>query len=163
MNTSEFSRLYRNYRGMVFSIARGVIADDALAEDVAQEVFLRLSREEQVAYPCSWLRRVTRRLALNWARDRKRRAELLHESDGVWLDEAEFSVVEVLIGQDLHQRLLAESQTWPAEFRETARRMLLGERPTEIQEALRLNSGTVSSRVHRIRKRFEFFLALQKQ
>lgn len=163
MNAAEFARLYRSFRGMVFSIARGVVADEALAEDVAQEVFFRLSLERQVEYPSAWLRRVTRRLALNWARDRRRRAELLQEHETTWLDEEESSVVDVLIARDLQGLLLAESQTWPSEFQETARRMLLGERPTEIQEALKLTSGTVSSRVFRIRKRFEFFLAAQKQ
>lgn len=163
MNTTEFARLYRSYRGMVLSIARGVVADECLAEDVTQEVFFRLSREASVAYPCAWLRRVTKRLALNWARDRRRRAELLHEGDSLWLDEEEASAVEVLIGQDLHDRLLAESKTWPEEFHATAARMLSGERPSEIQEALGLTSGTVSSRVHRIRKRFESFLDSQKE
>jgi RNA polymerase sigma factor (sigma-70 family) len=148
---------------MVFAIARGIVADEGLAEDITQEVFFRLSREAVVEYPCAWLRRVTRRLALNWARDRRRRAELLHENDTVWLDEEESSVVDAIIARDLRETLLTESRTWPVEFHETARRMLLGERPTEIQEALGLTSGTVSSRVHRIRKRFEAFLDSEKE
>ena len=163
MSTLEFARLYRSYQGMVLTIARGIVGEESLAEDITQEVFFRLSRERDLEYPCAWLRRVTRRLALNWARDRRRRAELLHDREVAWWDEEESSAVEEIIARDLHEALLAEVSTWPDEFHETARRMLRGERPTEIQEALRLTSGTVSSRVHRIRNRFTAFLDSQKE
>jgi RNA polymerase sigma-70 factor (ECF subfamily) len=163
LEARQFNYLYRNYRAAVFAVAKGIVLDDGLAEDITQEVFVRLNREENVEYPYAWLRRVARRLALNGERDRKRRAEILQENDTGWLDEPEASVAEALVAYDIAQKLREEVSTWPEEFRETAYRLLRGERPNEIQEALKLNSGTVSSRIHRIRKRFEIFLESQKQ
>jgi RNA polymerase sigma-70 factor (ECF subfamily) len=163
LEARQFNYLYRNYRAAVFAVAKGIVLDDGLAEDITQEVFVRLNREENVEYPYAWLRRVARRLALNGERDRKRRAEILQENDAGWLDEPEASVAEALAAYDLSEKLREEVSTWPEEFHETAYRLLRGDRPNEIQEALKLNSGTVSSRIHRIRKRFEIFLESQKQ
>ncbi len=163
LDSRQFSTLYEKYRSVVHTIAKGVVQDDGLADDIAQEVFVRLHKMDRVDYPYAWLRRVTRRLALNWKRDRKRRSEILDNTGLDWLDGYEGTVVEELVAHDMVQWVETEIETWPVEFRETALMLVRGAKPNEIQEALKLNSGTVSSRIHRIRKRLEGFFIFEKQ
>ncbi len=163
LESQQFTILYEKYRSVVHTIAKGVVHDDGLADDITQEVFVRLNRMERVDHPYAWLRRVTFRLALNWERDRKRRSEILDNTELEWLEGHENTVVEELVAHDMVQRLEMEIETWPVEFHETARMLVHGAKPNEIQEALKLNSGTVSSRIHRIRKRLVGFFIFQKQ
>ncbi|HEX9082373.1 MAG TPA: sigma-70 family RNA polymerase sigma factor, partial [Holophagaceae bacterium] len=62
----------RDHQAMVFSIALHCLRDRALAEDVAQEVFLRLStRLETLQSPdhlARWLRKVTSNLCIDQIR-----------------------------------------------------------------------------------------------
>ena len=67
--------LYQKYAPMVFRRCRRLLGDDAEAEDVMQEVFVRLlkHRERLVrTYPSSLLFRIATNLSLNRLRDRKR-------------------------------------------------------------------------------------------
>jgi DNA-directed RNA polymerase specialized sigma24 family protein len=67
-----------------------MLADDAAAKDVTQEVFLRAiavdARDAFDASPMGWLYRVTTNLCLNKLRDAKRRIEI---SSGCTLDETQ--------------------------------------------------------------------------
>jgi RNA polymerase sigma-70 factor (ECF subfamily) len=69
----------REHQSMVFSIARRIVRDPALAEEVAQDVFLELyeqlpslASEEHVVH---WLRRVTVHRSIDQARRRLRRPQ----------------------------------------------------------------------------------------
>ena len=157
LDLKQFTLLYEKYRSVVHTIAKSVVQDDGLADDITQEVFVRLNRMDRVDYPYAWLRRVTLRLALNWERDRKRRSEILDNTELEWPDGYESTVVEELVAHDMVQWIETEIETWPVEFQETARMLVRGAKPRDIQEALKLNSGTVSSRIHRIRKRLDGF------
>jgi RNA polymerase sigma-70 factor, ECF subfamily len=59
----DFHDLLRRYQGMVFGLAYHTLRNGALAEDVAQEVFLQLYQAlatlESEAHVAPWLRRVT--------------------------------------------------------------------------------------------------------
>src|SRR5262249_42938654 len=73
----DFDELVREHQAMVFSIAYHFLHDRAMAEEVAQEVFLTLHRphdELQSAAPTEfWLRKVAARRSIDEARRRKRR------------------------------------------------------------------------------------------
>ena len=62
-DTTAFADLVRDRQSMVFSICWHYLQDRALAEDVAQEVFLelyqKLSTLESAEHLTYWLRRVT--------------------------------------------------------------------------------------------------------
>jgi RNA polymerase sigma-70 factor, ECF subfamily len=69
----------REHQSMVFSIARRIVHDPSLAEEVAQDVFLELyeqlpslASEEHVVH---WLRRVTVHRSIDQARRRLRRPQ----------------------------------------------------------------------------------------
>lgn len=73
-----FELLYRRYGDLVYSVALRVLADPALAQDVAQEVFLRVWRSPS-SYDgtrgrfANWLASVTRNRAVDEVRMRGRR------------------------------------------------------------------------------------------
>lgn len=74
-DTSLFEILMRRYNQRLFRVARGILADDAEAEDVMQEAYLRAFRElagfRGEALFSTWLTRIACHEAL--ARMRKRR------------------------------------------------------------------------------------------
>lgn len=73
----EFAALVRQHQAMVFSIAWHLLRDRAVAEELAQEVFLSLHQHlatlESPEHILFWLRRVTTNRALDVARRKLRR------------------------------------------------------------------------------------------
>ncbi len=58
-------------RGQLIFYAMRYVNHSETAEDLVQEAFLRLSREEAIEFPKSWLYTTVRNLSLNYLRDRK--------------------------------------------------------------------------------------------
>jgi len=80
---SDFTSLVRRNQAMVFSIALHYNQDRAVAEEVAQEVFLQLyrqlSRLESDEHVTAWLRRTSAHRAIDEARKRKVRPQVALE------------------------------------------------------------------------------------
>ena len=74
---ADFASLVRQHQTMVFSIAWHMLRDRAVAEELAQDVFLSLHQHlaelESPEHVQFWLRRVTSNRALDVARRRQRR------------------------------------------------------------------------------------------
>ena len=74
-DASSFERIVRRYQSMVFSLAYHFSHDRALAEDMAQEVFLQLYRNaaciQSPAHLEFWLRRVTSHRCIDHARKQR--------------------------------------------------------------------------------------------
>jgi RNA polymerase sigma factor (sigma-70 family) len=73
-----FESLYARYSDLVYSVALRVVADPGIAQDVAQEVFLRIWRQPTLfdvtrGRFVSWLMSVTRNRAVDEIRSRGRR------------------------------------------------------------------------------------------
>jgi RNA polymerase sigma-70 factor (ECF subfamily) len=73
-----FESLYVRYADLVFSVALRVVADSGIAQDVAQEVFLRIWRQPALFDATrgrfvSWLMSVARNRAVDEIRSRGRR------------------------------------------------------------------------------------------
>lgn len=74
-DAASFEELLRRYRVPMVSYFHRMLRDRGLAEDLAQEVFLRVYRARERYQPeakfTTWLYRIARNLALNALRDRK--------------------------------------------------------------------------------------------
>ena len=74
-DTASFEILLRRYRLPMVSYFRRMVRDQGLAEDLAQEVFLRVYKSRERYQPeakfTTWLYRIATNLALNAIRDRK--------------------------------------------------------------------------------------------
>jgi RNA polymerase sigma-70 factor (ECF subfamily) len=74
-DAASFEVLLRRYRLPLVSYFRRMVRDQALAEDLAQEVFLRVYKSRERYQPearfTTWLYRIATNLALNAIRDRK--------------------------------------------------------------------------------------------
>ena len=74
-DAASFEILLRRYRLPLVSYFRRMVRDQGLAEDLAQEVFLRVYKSRERYQPearfTTWLYRIATNLALNAIRDRK--------------------------------------------------------------------------------------------
>ncbi|OJU13984.1 MAG: hypothetical protein BGN88_12760 [Clostridiales bacterium 43-6] len=65
----DFIEFYQKYNRAVFYTALRMLKDFSLAEDIMQEVFIRLQKslreEEVITYPGAWLMTVTKNLCIN--------------------------------------------------------------------------------------------------
>ncbi len=78
-NHEAFAEIVREHQGMVFSLAYHFLHDGALAEEVAQDVFLELHQTlaslDSPAHVRQWLRRVTAHRSIDQSRRRKVRPQ----------------------------------------------------------------------------------------
>ena len=74
----SFETLIERHRGTVVNHLYRLVRDRAVAEDLAQDVFLRVYRFRHRYQPeakfTTWLFRITTNVALNWRRDTRREA-----------------------------------------------------------------------------------------
>jgi len=77
---SEFELAVRDHQGLVYSLAYHFLGNRAIAEELAQEVFLSLYRNfssiKSDSHLVFWLRKVTSHRCLDYLRGQKRRAHL---------------------------------------------------------------------------------------
>ena len=76
-----FADLVREHQAMVFSIAYHFVGGREVAEELAQDVFLRLFQHlqgiESPAHLTFWLRRVASRCCIDWFRQQRRKPEVV--------------------------------------------------------------------------------------
>ena len=144
----RFAELVHRHQAMVFSMALAHLRNRAIAEDIAQEVFMELYRSlpslESDAHVTNWLRRVTVHRLIDQAREWKRKPQdpldggpelsVPCQSGDPLLEEALQNLVAAL---PEHSRMIVILR-----FQEE---MELG----EIAETLDLPVGTVKSRLQR--------------
>lgn len=78
--TADFTALVQEHQAMVFSLAYHFLGDRAAAEELAQDVFLRLFRHlgklQSSEHVVFWLRRVTANRCIDEGRRRQRHPEV---------------------------------------------------------------------------------------
>lgn len=152
-----FARLYDQYATDVLRVCYFYLSDREKAEDVCQDVFVRLMTTHPVLQPGrekSWLLKV----ALNRCRDLWRGAWLKR----VILGSPTFELIpapDEFSRRDDQQAMIAAINQLPATFKEV---ILLhyyqGMNIAEIAQMLELPEGTISSRLSRGRKKLESIL-----
>lgn len=145
---AAFTSLVRQHQGMVFGLAYNYLRVRALAEELAQDVFLQLYRHlpqiESPEHLVNWLRRVTCHRSIDYTRRLKRERQTA--VDDLPEMAAEFRETDPLMTETL-QRIVATLPEKP--------RMIITLRyqedlePAEIAELLEMPLNTVKSHLRR--------------
>ena len=146
-----FTAVYNENKRLIFYLSREILRDEYLAEDVAQEVFLRLAENfprlahrERPALR-AWCVAAAKNRALDLLR---RRRETPAEPDAAQADPAPVPE-DAVIARDSGGRLLECIAALPPRYREPL--LLLAQEFTcvEIAAALGLTEAAVRQRIHR--------------
>ncbi|MDH3522688.1 MAG: sigma-70 family RNA polymerase sigma factor [Acidobacteriota bacterium] len=161
-----FDEVYARFSGLVFQIARRMSGDDALAEDLSQEIFLRIFRHLRGYQGRSSLKTWVYRVAINCCRSRLARRSR-RERAFVAVEEGRLervpSAAEGPQGR-LRRREAAETvgralNRLPLAFREAVvLRDVCGLSYEEIATVAGVRLGTVRSRIARGRDRLRLEL-----
>lgn len=150
-----FERLVKRYEARVRNLAFGFVRDRALAEDIAQDAFLRayqkagsIKRGESVR---SWLYRVAINRAQDEIRRIKRKREVALEDGWAHLDSGRHVSGEALVeSMELGRHLTRALALLRSEHRiPLVMREVQGMTYAEIAELLGWPLGTVQVRIHR--------------
>ncbi|MEO8131252.1 MAG: RNA polymerase sigma factor [Bryobacteraceae bacterium] len=123
----SFGLLLERHRGPVIHFVYRMVLNRAVAEELAQEVFLRVYRSrasyEPTAKFTTWLFRIAAHLALNWIRDRKneKNQERLDDDSqqGIGLQVADLrpTVEQTLVGNVRLQEVRRAIEALPSKQR----------------------------------------------
>jgi len=157
LSKAEIERLYARYAPVVFRRARLLVARDADAWDVVQEVFEKMlthgSSFRGEARPMTWVYRVTTNVALNAIRSRKVREPVLTAVPDEPATEGDLVETRQLL------------RTWLAHLTErelevAALLYLDGLTQQEVADALQLSRKTIVREVEALRERLNAIGAL---
>ncbi len=152
-----FEEIVRRYQRRVYGVALRIVRSHAVADDVAQDAFLRawqsLDRFELGRPFGPWVCRIAANLAVNHVRSPVTREDPLPEGHGETKAARGNPLDAVLDGEA--QRLLHEAlEGLPPEQRAVfVLRAVEGMSYREIADALGLSPGTVMSRLFRAREK----------
>ncbi len=143
-----FPEIVEANKAMVYSIAWHFLRDRALAEELAQDVFLELHRHwssmQSAQHIVFWLRKVTSRRSIDVMRKRRTRAETSLE------EMAEPTALERVHDFMLSSYLERMVASLPEKQRiAMVLRYQEGMEPDEIAEVLRMKIGTVKTHIAR--------------
>ena len=151
---SAFATLYDRHANVVYGLALAVLRDAGEAEDLTQEVFVRVFRSLSQYTPGTfegWLHRITTNLFLDQVRRKARiRFEGLPEDAADRLASREVWPQQLLDDRTYDADIQAALDALPPDFRVAVVLCdIEGLTYEEISELLGIKLGTVRSRIHR--------------
>ena len=150
-DTAAFSELVRRHQDEAYTLACRFMRDTALAEDMAQEAFLKAFRLLQ-SYrgECSfrtWMYRVVSSVCLTELRRRKNHREV------EWNESLDRSTEQPVVDRDLHDRIRGCVRKLPDRYATVISMYYLAGAPyEEIADALNIPQGTLKTWMFRARR-----------
>jgi RNA polymerase sigma-70 factor (ECF subfamily) len=170
-----FEEIVKRHAGLVLGLGRRVLGNRAEAEDLLQDVFMKVHRSLSTFRGESslktWIARVTMNAARNRRRDEGRRLRLVSSLDAPLKDGEDSTLGDrvadcapdaerLALSTEARTRIETAIHALPPEFREAlVLREIEGLSYDEIAAALEINVGTVKSRLARARTRLQEALA----
>lgn len=156
-----FTSLVRNYKNFVFRTAYGVIRNKSDAEDVTQEVFIKIhqslsSLRDEFTFP-TWIARITVRTAIDWVRQIGKGQESDLDTDRLTTVHDPHTSSDMRL--DLEQAL---GQLSPEQRTILILRELQGFDYEKLAEILDIPIGTVRSRLHNARSQLRLILSNER-
>ncbi len=154
-NEEAFERLYDQYQGLVYSIASAILRSDSEAEDLTQEVFLRLwDRAGDLGHLnnlAAWITTTARNRSIDRLRKSNRAAKTKDALEGVATEvSGSVGVAEAIISREQATEVRkAVNQLEPGRKEVIELSFYAGLSQTEIASSLNLPLGTVKSRIRR--------------
>jgi RNA polymerase sigma-70 factor (ECF subfamily) len=149
----SWEEVARTYGRFLYTVAYRLTGNEADAEDLVQEVLLRVRRGLETYRPGSmegWLSRITTNAFLDDVRRRKRRPALVMADPPDELLPAAPAADEVLASLTLPEQVQAALARLPEDFRAAVVLCdVVGQSYDQIAEILGVPVGTVRSRIHR--------------
>ncbi len=158
-NVQAFEQLVKNYESRVAATVIGMLGPCLAADDVGQEVFIRLHKYfgsfKEDASLATYITRIAINLSLNELKRRKRRQFLFRSSQLTELDAT--TNPDEHIDQTESQRLVhAAIQKLAPEFRSVVvLRLIEGYSTRDTADILGVPEGTVLSRLSRAQKKLK--------
>jgi RNA polymerase sigma-70 factor (ECF subfamily) len=148
-----WEELARSHGRFLYTVAYRLTGNREDAEDLVQEVLLRVRRGLETYQPGSmegWLSRIATNAFLDDVRRRRRRPEDLLPDDPDWVLPPTMGADEALAAEVLSDDVQAALRRLPEDFRAAVVLCdVVGLPYQEISEALGVPVGTVRSRIHR--------------
>jgi RNA polymerase sigma-70 factor, ECF subfamily len=160
-----FAKLVQKYQSRVLTLATRILDNRSEAEDVAQDIFVKVFQSLHEFRGASrfstWLYRITVNHCLNYLRRRTRQQQTLVAAEPEdWMQESPTSNPHRTLEQKERWALVqAKLQVLSPEYRTILLlRDFEGLSYEEIADVLQLESGTVKSRLHRARTELKALL-----
>lgn len=142
------AEIFERHREALVKLAEGILGDNWRAEDVVQEVFLRVVKQsllDTVADPFPYLFKMVRNLSIDELRRRGREKSLLRE-DGQTapggVTSIEFNPEEIAVARDDYRAFLAALDELPTQTRRAVVMYFVdGKKMAEVARRLNVSVG----------------------
>lgn len=147
---SAFAELYQRWFGRLSAFLRGRTRDRAAADELTQEVFLRIWRRANTYNPsrasaATWIYTIARNASVDHHRKTSRPAP--DPTDPAWVSASPLSSDEIVARREDAERVRDALDTLPPAQAEVLRHAYYHQRSsTEIAAVLGISTGTVKSR-----------------
>ena len=157
-DASAFELIMKHYEPYVLGLAARMTGDRATAEDICQEVFMKvlkgLRRFREGSTLKTWIFRIAHNTVVDHVRSNKNREETLDEPEAEpKQDDTESSPLMALADEQLRLEITKSMKTLQPQAREIVHLFYWDQLSVgEISEALQLPAGTVKTHLFRARK-----------
>lgn len=150
---NAFSELVERYKDRIYSMAFAFINDDKYAEDLSQEIFIKLYKNlgkfKGESSFSTWLFRLSKNYCIDWMRKHKNEINLVE------LDELSSNIdfVDEIINKDDYNNLRNEINELPDKYKQSLYLYhFKGYTYQEISDKLKVPKKTVETRIYRAKK-----------